>query len=151
MDTGGDIYGADYPPSQYDQDWTPINDITATTYTVGLPEVAVSVTAPTSGRVLVCMGCGIRNNAATAESAYVTYQIFEDSPSGALFSASNDDRGVRSCGIAQSQEFQYHGNDDLITGLSPGRSYYFQMTHKSALGNGTVDIASRNILVIPVP
>lgn len=151
MDTGGDVYGADYPPSQFDQDWTPISNISATAYEVGLPEVAVSVTAPTSGRVLVCMGCGIRNNAATAEQALVTYQIFEDSPNGALFSASADDRGVKSCGIAQSQEFQYHGNDELIEGLSPGKSYYFQMTHRSVLGNGTADIASRNILVIPVP
>lgn len=151
MDTGGDVYGVDYPPSQYDQDWTPISNITTTVYEVGVPEVAVSVTAPTSGRLFVCMGCGIRNNAATAESAYVSYQIFEDSPDGVLFSASNDDRGVRSSGIASSQEFQYHGNNALIEGLSPGRSYYFQMTHKSALGNGTADIASRNLLVIPVP
>ncbi|HKZ21170.1 MAG TPA: hypothetical protein VJQ57_13800 [Acidimicrobiia bacterium] len=151
MDTGGDVYGMDFPPSQFDQDWTPISNITATSYEVGDPEVAVSVTAPTSGRVFVAMGCGIRNNAATAESAYVSYQIFEDSPNGALYSASDDDRGVRSCGIAQSQEFQYHGNGDLIEGLEPGRSYYFQMTHKTALGAGTADIASRNILVIPVP
>jgi len=151
MRTGGDVYGADTPPSQYDQDWTPINNISTTTYVVGDPEVAVSITAPTSGRVLACIGCGIRNDAATAESAYVTYQIFEDSPDGALFSASDDDRGVRSCGIASAQEFQYHGNMDLITGLTPGRSYYFQVTHKTALGNGTADIASRNLLVIPVP
>lgn len=151
LSPGSDVYGADFPPSQYDQDWTVISNITTTTYVVGSPEVAVSMTAPTSGKVLVCMGCGIRNNAATNERAVVSYQIFEDSPSGALFSAALDDRGVKSCGIAQSQEYQHHGNMDLITGLTPGKSYYFQMVHLSINGAGTVDISARNILVIPVP
>lgn len=151
LPAGTNVYGLDFPPSQYDQDWTPINDITATTYTVGTPEVAVTVTAPTSGRLFVCIGCGTRNNAATAESAYVSFQVFEDSPSGALYQAANDDYGVRSTGIAQSQEFMYQGNMALITDLTPGRSYYFQVVHKSALGAGTADIASRSILVIPVP
>lgn len=148
---GSNVYGLDFPPSQYDQDWTLISNITTTTYIAGEPEVAVTVTAPTSGKLFVCIGCGIRNNAATAESGYVTYQVFEDSVNGALYQAANDDYGVRSCGIAASQEFQYHGNMSLVTGLTPGRSYYFQAVHKSALGAGTADIASRDLLVIPVP
>jgi hypothetical protein len=151
LPAGSNVYGADFPPSQFDQDWTTILNITTTTYVAGTPEVAVSMTAPSSGKVLVCMGCGIRNNAATTERAIVTYQIFEDSLNGAIFSAPLDDRGVKSCGIAVSQEYQYHGNMDLITGLTPGRSYYFQMVHLSLAGAGTVDIASRNIMVIPVP
>lgn len=151
MTAGSNVYGIDFPPSGYDYDWTPITNVTSTLYIAGDVEVAVSVTAPSSGRVLVCMGCGIRNNAATAERAIVTYRIFEDSPDGALFSEPLDDRGVKSCGIAQSQEYQYHGNMDLVSGLTPGKSYYFQIVHLSLLGDGTVDIASRNILVIPVP
>lgn len=151
LPTGSNVYGLDFPPSQYDQDWTLISNITTTTYIPGDPEVAVAATAPSSGKLFVTVGCGIRNNAATTESGYVTYQVFEDSVNGALYQAANDDYGVRSTGIAQSQEFQYHGNFSLVTGLTPGRSYYFQMVHKSALGNGTADIASRDILVIPVP
>lgn len=151
LPAGSNVYGVDFPSSQYDYDWTPITNVTSTTYITGAVEVAVTVTAPTSGKLFVCMGCGIRNNAATAERAIVSYRIFEDSPDGALISAGIDDRGVKSCGIAQSQEYQYHGNMDLVTGLEPGKSYYFQMVHLSLLGAGTVDIASRNILVIPVP
>lgn len=148
---GGSVYGVDFPPSQFDQDWTAISNITSTSYIVGPTEVAVTVTAPTSGRVLVSVAGGIRNNAATAERAIITYQIFEDSANGALFSAALDDRGVKSCGIAAVQEFQYHGNVDLIEDLTPGRSYYFQVVYTSILGAGTVDISSREILVIPVP
>lgn len=148
---GSNVYGLDFPPSQYDQDWTTISNISTTTYVSGTPEVAVTMTGPSSGKLFVCIGCGIRNNAATAESAYVTYQVFEDSVNGALVQAANDDFGVRSSGIAQSQEYQYHGNMSLVTGLTANRSYYFQVVHKTALGNGTADIASRDILVIAVP
>lgn len=148
---GSNVYGMDFPPSQYDQDWSVLENVSTTTYTAGSPEVAVTVTAPSSGKLFVTIGCGIRNDAATAESGYVTYQVFEDTVNGALYQAANDDFGVRSCGIAQSQEYQYHGNFSLVTGLTPGRSYYFQVVHKTALGNGTVDIAARDILVIPVP
>jgi hypothetical protein len=151
LPSGSNVYGLDFPPSQYDQDWTLITNIATTTYVAGAPEVAVTVTAPSSGKVFVCIGCGIRNDAATAESGYVSYQIFEDSADGALYQAANDDYGVRSSGIAAAQEFTYHGNMSLITGLSPGRSYYFQVVHKTALGNSTADIASRSILVTPVP
>lgn len=147
----GGVYGLDFPPSAYDQDWSAIINITTTTYIVGTPEVAVSVTAPTSGKVLVSVGAGIRNNAATAERGLVTYRIFEDSANGALFSEPVDERGVKSCGIAASQEYQYHGNIDLISDLVPGVSYYFQVVHRSFLGNGTADIAARNLTVIPVP
>lgn len=151
MATGGDVYGVDFPPSQYDQDWTTISNITSTTYIAGTPEVAVSVTAPTSGRVFVSIGCGIRNDAATNVRASVTFQVFEDNPDGALFLAADEVRGVKSCGIASAQEYQYHGNTDLVTGLTPGRSYYFQTVYLSTTAAGTVDISSRNILVTPVP
>lgn len=151
LPAGTNVYGLDFPPAQYDQDWTPISNIADTTYVAGTPEVAVTVTAPTSGRLFVCLSSGTRNNAATAESVYVSFQIFEDSVDGALYMAANDDYGTRSTGIAASQEFTYHGNMSLITGLTPGRSYYFQVVHKTALGGSTGDIAARSILVTPVP
>lgn len=148
---GSNVYGLDFPPSQYDQDWSMISNIADTTYVAGTPEVAVTITAPSSGKLFVCIGGGIRNNAATAESAYINYQIFEDSADGALYAAADDDFAYRSCGIAASQEFQHHGNMALVSGLEPGRSYYFQVVYKTALGAATADIASRNILVTPVP
>lgn len=147
---GSNVYGLDFPPSQWDQDWSDIANITATSWVAGTPEVAVSATAPTSGKLFVCIGCGLRNNAATSDSVSVSFQVFEDSADGALYQAASQYQGVRSCGIAQSQEFQYHGNMALVTGLSPGRAYYFQVVHQVSGGN-TCDISSRSILVTPVP
>lgn len=148
---GSQVYGRDFPPSQYDQDWTVIANVTSTAYAAGTPEVAVAYTAPTSGKAFVSIGSGIRNNAATAERAEVSYEVYEDSQDGELFQAANADVGIKSCGIAQSQEFRYVGNMSLVTSLTPGKQYYFRMVHRSILGNGTVDIASRSIMVIPVP
>lgn len=148
---GSNVYGLDFPPTQYDQDRTDIINVTSTSFIAGSPEVAVTVTAPTSGKLFVCIGCGLRNNAATTESVFVSFQVFEDSSDGALYQAANRYQGVQSCGIAASQEYQYHGNMALVTGLEPGRSYYFQVVHMCQNGAGTGDISSRSIAVIPVP
>lgn len=148
---GGGVYGLDFPPSQYDQDWTSINNLASATFAPGSPEVAVSVTAPSSGRVAVAIGCGIRDNTAGGDVGAVTYRIFQDSVNGALFQDADVDRGVKSCGIAQAQQFQYHGNIDIVEDLIPGKSYYFQVVHLAYNASGAVDIASRNILVFPIP
>lgn len=149
--SGSQVYGNDFPPSQYDQDWTTQLNITTTSYVVGTPEVAVSITAPTSGKVMVCVGAGIRNNAATNERAVVTYEVLEDGPNGPVFTAESAYRGITSCGIQASQEFTYRGNFSLETNLTPGRQYFFRVKHRSINGAGTADISSRNILVFPVP
>lgn len=148
---GATVYGKDFPPSQSDQDWTVQLNITTTSYVTGTPEVGVNFTAPTSGKALVCIGAGIRNNAATTERAIVTYRVFEDSSAGSVFTSESAYRGITSCGIQVAQEYTYHGNFSLETGLTPGRNYYFQVLHRSLNGAGTADIASRDICVIPVP
>lgn len=148
---GTNVYGLDFPPSQYDQDRTDIINLTNTVWAAGSPEVAVTVTAPTTGRVFVCVGSGTRNNAATSESVFVSFRVFEDNADGALFQAPNQYQGTRSCGIAASQEYQYHGNMALVSGLTPGRAYFFQVVHQTFNGAGTGDISSREILVTPVP
>lgn len=151
--SGSQVYGVDFPPSQYDQDWTNIPNVTTTSYTAGSPEVAVSVVAPTSGKVLVCLGAGIRNNASPAsnEQIAVTYRVLEDGPDGAVFTSESLYRGICSAGYTIATTYCYAGNFSLETGLTPGRQYYFQVMHRSIDGEGVGDIASRDITVIPVP
>lgn len=148
---GGPVYGRDFPPAVTDQDRSPITNITSTTFIVGAPEVGVSFTAPTSGRVLIAVGAGIQNNAATLEQAAVSYQLFEDSSDGVIMVLADARNGVQSQGTAVSSSFQYLGGFSLETDLVPGRQYYAQVRHRCILGNGTADISSRDITVIPVP
>lgn len=147
---GGQAYGRDFPPSGFDLDWTSQLNISSTAYVSGTPSVGVNVTAPTSGRVLVCVGAGSRNNGANTDRVIVTYRVLEDSSEGAVFTAESAYRGVTSIGIG-SEEYRYVGNFALEEGLTPGRSYYFQIRHRTISGSGTADIASRSIAVIPVP
>lgn len=149
--SGSQVYGADFPPSQYDQDWTTQLNVSSTSYISGNPEVAVSVTAPTSGKVMVCVGAGVRNNAATDERIIVTYEVLEEGSNGPVFTSESAYRGITSCGIQASQEYTYQANFSLETGLTPGRQYYFRVRHRSINGASTGDIASRDISVWPVP
>jgi hypothetical protein len=148
--SGQPVYGRDFPPSGYDQDWTLQLNIASTSYASGTPEVAVNVTAPSSGRVLVCIGAGIRNNGANTDTVIVTYRVLEDHSLGPVFTAESAYRGVTSLG-AGDEEFSYQGNYALEEDLIPGRNYYFQVRHRATVGSSTCDIASRNILVIPMP
>lgn len=150
--SGSQVYGRDFPPSGYDQDWTGQFNVTSTSYISGTPEVAVNVVAPTSGRLLVCIGCGVRCNAEPADGdrPIVTYRVLEDGPNGAVVTSESAYRGVTGLGMGD-EDFRYVGNYALEEDLTPGRNYYFQVRHRSITGAGTVDIASRNILVIPMP
>ncbi len=113
----------------------------------------MSITAPTSGKVLVCLGAGIRNNAspATNERAVVTYRVLEDGGNGDVFTSESAYRGIISPGPVVASTYAYRGTFSLERGLTPGRQYYIQMRHRSTSGAGAVDIASRDITVIPVP
>lgn len=150
LEPGSQAYGRDFPPSGFDLDWTSQLNVSSTSYASGTPSVGVNVTAPTSGRVLVAVSCGSRNNGANADRAIVTYRVLEDSSEGAVVTAESAYRGVTSVGIG-SEEYRYVGNFALEEDLTPGRSYYFQVRHRSVSGAGTVDVASRSIAVIPVP
>lgn len=149
--SGGSVYGHDTPPSQWDQDWSAITNVTSTSFIVGTPEVGVNFTAPTSGRVLICIGGGIQNNAATLEQGAISYTLFEDSADGPVVFAADARNGVQSQAVAVSGQFRYLGGFSMEESLTPGRNYYAQVRHRCILGNGTVDIASRDIAVIPLP
>lgn len=144
------VYGRDMPPSVYDQDWTQQSNLTSASYGIGSPEVGVNFTAPTSGRVLISIGCGIRNNSTDLEGGVVTYILYEDSANGVVVTAAAANNGVMSMRTTLSQEFHYVGGFNMEEGLTPGKNYYAQVVHRRVNTFATVDIASRDISVIPL-
>lgn len=148
---GVQVYGRDMPPSAFDLDWTVISNITHTIYQFGTPGVGVSFLAPQSGRVLISVGCGTRNNsAANSDRLSVTYILFEDSADGVVVFPAELRSGVLLNGAAIAGDYHYVGGFKMETGLTPGKQYYAGMQHRTTLGSGTCDIASRNIAVIPM-
>jgi hypothetical protein len=147
---GKTVYGVDMPPAVYDQDWTQQSNLASASYSTGAPEVGVNFVAPSSGRVLVCIGCGIRDNSTTVEGGVVTYILYEDSANGVVVTAAAADHGVASQRAALAEEFHYVGGFNMEEGLTPGKNYYAQMVHRRVNASATTDIASRDIAVIPL-
>lgn len=151
LSSGSSVYGRDFPPSQFDQDWTTQANLTNQSYSAGSPLVAVTQVAPSSGKVFVCIGAGTRLDTATTEVVEVTYSVYEDSADGVLVQSAYDQYGVKSAGLSSVTQFHYQGNFSLLTGLTPGKAYYFQVIYRTVIGAGAGNISSRNIMTIPVP
>lgn len=151
INAGSQAYGVDLPSTQYDQDWTTQNP-TTTTYVAGQPEVGVNFTAPSSGRVLVCLGAGTRTTTAVTSRAVVTFIIYSDSSDGPVIQAADFNNGITGIGTAQISQYRYVGTFKMVEGLTPGRSYYAQVVHRStaAVASGVVQISARDITVMPL-
>ncbi|GIH27608.1 hypothetical protein Aph01nite_59180 [Acrocarpospora phusangensis] len=147
--TNGELVTAtDFPPSVYVFDDTRQSDISSTTYISGSPIVSVYFVAPTSGRVLLTIGGGLQDSG-TANRVHLAPVIREDGPDGATVLAAN----VVTSGVGcpeQTTSFMYVSRTTLVTGLTPGRTYYAHTAHKVS-GGSTGDIASRDLTVVPVP
>lgn len=148
---GVQMYGTDMPPAAFDLDWTVLSNLSNTNYVFGSPEVGVNFTAPLSGRVLIAVGCGARNNtAANADRFSFTYALYEDNEKGLVIKASDLLSGVLTNGTLVASDFRYMGSFAVEENLQPGRNYMARTTYRTIAGSGTIDVASRNIAVIPL-
>lgn len=149
---GRDIRSADFPPTQSTTDDTIIAQISSTSYIPGTPEVGVYFVAPTSGRVRMTIGGGMRDGpTGGTDRVSISPEIFQDNSSGTQILAPTIDRGYGS--DESSTEFQYGSRVTMVENLSPGEVYYARVVYLAS-GPGTLDsadIASRDIMIIPVP
>ena len=147
---GTTVKAGDTPPTVYSLDTTTISNISNTSYAAGSPEVGVTFVAPTTGRVLVTVGGGLRNNAANSDRVGLAPQIFETDSSGTEILAPTVFRGVASEGIATAGDFAYRGRTTMVEDLTPGQQYYARVMYiKFGSAGSTPDISARDILVAP--
>lgn len=147
---GSKVNALDTPPTVFVQDTTANTNISDTTYVTGTPEVGVTFTAPTTGRVKLSVGASMENNAANADRVAVTVQVFETDSSGLEVLAPTVFRGVCTDGIAAVSSFCTYGHTTMLDGLTPGQQYYARcMQIKFGAAASTVDIAMRDLLVEP--
>lgn len=148
------VHAADFPPSVYDGDDTAITNLSNTSYVSGAPEVGVVFTAPTSGRVRLTVGGGLRDSSGV-DRMFLAPELFQgvDSSGTQVISPSVIPYGVGT--PPACTEFHYSSRSSLLTGLTPGEVYYVRVMHLVGPGgaspNGTADVGSRDITVIPVP
>ena len=153
LSSGTPVRAVDFPPSVQAYAQITIANITDTSYVTGSPEIAVRFMAPTSGRVMVTVAAGLRNNSATADRVFVSFRLFEGDPDDADLIQTNDVKyGVSNYAVSDAaDDYAYSGHTTVVGGLDPGTFYYAQVQHHVTAGNGTADIAFRRITVIPVP
>lgn len=144
------VTGRDLPPSATASDDTLQLNLSNTSYSAGTPEVGIVFTAPTSGRVRVTVGGGARDNSGTNnDRVFISPQIFLASSTGdEIVAPSVVARGYSSAGA--STEFAHGSRTSLVTGLTPGETYYARAMYATSAGAGTADIAAREITVSPV-
>ncbi len=141
------VRGQDAPATAWAQDDLSQLNITSTAYIPGTPEVAVTFTAPTSGKVRITVGGGIRDNGGT-DRAYIVPQVFRGPASAGaeILAPSVTNRGY---GSVPSSEYAHGSRTSLLTGLVPGETYYARVVFATAGGTGTADISCREISVSP--
>ncbi|MFE9645323.1 hypothetical protein ACFYO0_14640 [Streptomyces sp. NPDC006365] len=144
------VRGLDTPQTVYLQDTTPNLAVANTDYQPGIPEVGVTFTAPTTGRVKISVGASMRNDAANTDRVAVTVQVFQTNAGGIEVLAPTVFRGVCTDGIASPSNYCTTGHTSLLTDLTPGQQYYARcMQIKFGTAGTTPDIAMRDILVEP--
>lgn len=152
---GTRITALDYPPAVQAFDATTIANITSTTYTNGSPEVGVTFMAPTTGRVLLTTGGGVRNNSANNDRVFIAPQIFLGTSSAGteILAPSAPQYGISSGGGQTNDDYQFHSRTSLITGLTPGATYYVRTMHAQVNNSGatssTSDLSGRSLVVVP--
>lgn len=147
---GTPVKALDFPPTVAVTDGTGLANLANTAYAAGSPEVGVSFVAPTTGRVIITVGAGVRNNVATGDRVFVAPQVLAGvDASGAEFLApSVPYYGVSSATGATTSDFQYLSRAQLLDGLTPGAAYYARVMH-AVTGGSTCDLAGRTLMVQP--
>jgi hypothetical protein len=142
------IKALDTPPT-VESVQTAFFNFDATTYGVDADsgtyvECGVAFTAPTTGRIMLMIKCGIDNNTAGAFTSMSS--VIRDGATigaGATFLAASDDRAILSFGT----DGVYIGHTELVTGLTPGNSYNVRLEHR--VGSGIGSLGSRWVAVAP--
>ena len=147
---GSKVKAADFPPTVWASDNTDVNNITATTFQNGSPEVSVTFTAPTSGRVLIINGGGLRNNTG-ADQLFIDSEVRLTNGSGTVIrSSSVTGEGTISC-ADESLAHEYKSRAYVLSGLTPGTTYFARVQYRASAGTTTADLSARSIIVQPIP
>ena len=140
----------DWPDPVASYDNTTIANLTNTTFAVGSPVVELTFEAGTTGRALITLAAGARDNSGGNARVICTFELYLGTSSAGtgiiLSSGSTLEYECTSAG--QALGFQYVARTALVTGLTPGSTYYARVMHKASASGGG-DIAMRELTVRP--
>jgi hypothetical protein len=148
LSAGTQVRALDFPPAAWASDSTAQTNVSSGSFVPGSPEVGVTFTAPTSGRVRVDVSGGVRDDTGQWRGV-IAFEVYEGNTAGAkVVSASSRANGMSS--IAEATAYQFHSRGSLVEGLAPGAVYYARLM-QAVSGGTSVDILHRSLIVYPVP
>lgn len=123
-------------------------NLTSTDYVAGSPEVGVRFVAPSTGRVLLTVGGGCRDNT-NDNRVFLAPQVFQDDSSGTeVLAPSVEQYGYSPPGTASA--FMSGSRSSLLSGLTPGQVYYARVMMSAEIAtSSSADVAMRDISVEP--
>lgn len=149
---GRPVRALDYPPSVWSQNAATISNPSNSSYATGSPEVSVTFTGPTSGRVLLIVGGGLGQSAG-ADRIFLSPEVRETNSGGALVlepSVTSRGFGSDNCSVGP----HYGSRESVLEGLTPGQVYYAVVKYAVATtdsGSSSADISCREIIVASLP
>lgn len=146
------VKGIDTPRAVWQQSVQDVLNFGDTTNTPGSPEVGVTFRAPTSGRVLVIVGGGLRDNAGQ-NRVFLGPEVYQGPDTrGTKVESGSFHEFVTS---PPEPEAMFASRATLVTGLTAGETYYARTYYYTLKTGGTPsatsDIFVREIIVVPVP
>lgn len=146
---GATISAAIWPAAVAANDETAINNLASTSFAAGSPVVAVTFTAPSSGRVLITISGGFRDNAGT-DRAILAPEVYEGTDAlGTLVLGTTTTLETECTSAPEATAFYHVSRTTLLEGLTAGATHYARVMHKAGSGGGTADISRREIIVRP--
>ncbi len=144
---GARIKAGDFPGTQSASSGTANDNISSTSYIAGTPEVGTTFVAPTSGRVLVTVGLVSKDSASNRVHLAPQIYLGTSSAGSQVLAPDVTARGLGSAGTSTNLS-EHRSRTSLVTGLTPGSTYYARTVHKVS-GGSTADISVREIIVEP--
>lgn len=141
------IRGVDTPRAVWDQDRTVITGISSTTPIPGSPGVGVVFKAPTSGRVEIIIGGGIRDLGGV-DRIFLRPEIYKGTT--AAQTLIEDGAFLEYTNAPPEANWVYGSRAFIMTGLVAGAAYFARVTYYVSGGNDS-EIAAREIIAVPRP
>lgn len=144
---GSPITALDTPPTATSSSGTTVTT-TSTTFTTSGTDVAVTFTAPTTGRVLIQTTARMVNTSSTS-GTLISPETRTGSTvgSGTVTEAAADTNGASHYGSTFARITASHP----LSGLTPGAVYNTRLLMRSSVGTETASFANRELTVLPLP
>lgn len=141
-----------FPEAVYVRSTTTVADISSTSFTSGapfFPIVDTTFVASTTGRIMLSVGAGMRDNGGT-NRIFVSPEVYEgvDETGTLVLDSAGQGREHALISIDSAGDYVHMSRMTFLDGLTPGATHYARLVHR-VTGGSSADITVRDLVVMP--